>query len=79
MKKQSVHLAKFESRNFVFEGCGATEAEARDALSGALRAHCRRTGARLAEFFYPDDVQVRELTVGAGFIDGDEIKPGSKR
>lgn len=74
MKKRSLWLARFESRNFEFEGCGESESGARAALDRALRAHCRARAARLADFFFPDDVQVRELISGQALIDGTPVE-----
>jgi hypothetical protein len=67
-------LAQYESSNFLFEGAGNTEQQARVMLNKVLRHHCRNTGARLTEFFAPDEVFVREIQPGFAFLDGGEVE-----
>jgi hypothetical protein len=69
----NLYLAEFESSNFVFEGCGSTEAEACAVLDLVLHRHCINTGARLADFFVAGEVQIRKLRPGDGFVDGDKV------
>lgn len=66
-------IAEYESRNFTFEGAGDTEYEARFMLMKALRFHCKQRGAVLKEFYFPDDVEVRKIEPGVGFIDKQEV------
>lgn len=66
-------IAEYESSNFFFEGTGNTEQQARAMLRDALRHHCKATGAILGEFFYLEDVYVRELKPGQGLIDRERV------
>lgn len=66
-------IAQYESANFLFEGAGETAFKAKVALKHALAAHCQRTGARLREFFYADEVFVREVREGWYFIDKERV------
>lgn len=66
-------IAQFQSSNFLFEGVGGSEHEARSVLRRVLRQHCKNTGARLDEFFVSDEIYVRELNEGYGFIDGGRV------
>lgn len=75
MKRQpKFFIAQYESSNFLFEGIGWTEQQARVILNVTLVAHCERTGAKLKEFFYPDEVFVREIQPGFCFIDKECVR-----
>jgi hypothetical protein len=71
-------LAQFESSNFLFEGAGESPAMAKHTLLEVLRLHCKRTKAKLKDFYYPEEVHLRELQPGFGFIDGQECLERAK-
>lgn len=71
--KTKLYCATYESRNFDFEGVGETVNSAKATLLRVLVVHCRRTGAHLAEFYHDDDVNVREIAAGYGFIDREQV------
>lgn len=72
-KKQTWFLAQYDSRYFSFHGFGDSPFHAMVALESALIAHCKRTGARLPDFYSPDTVSYMELVPGAGYIDKEKV------
>jgi hypothetical protein len=73
MGELTLFVAQFESSNFEFEGFGTSDKAARKSLLRVLRTHCKQRGAKLKEFYYPDEVFVREVRTGDGFIDKEKI------
>jgi hypothetical protein len=61
--------AKIDTRNFSFEGYGVTEYAARRALHTALKAHEEQYNLQDQGWYFPDDCEVRELTLGQGYRD----------
>lgn len=66
----TVFFARYDSRNFSFEGFGATEAEALQALHKGLKRHGKEYGCAPG-WFYPEDIFVREIRLGAVYRDRD--------
>jgi hypothetical protein len=71
-------IATLETRNFTFDGVGATEADALAALRLACRAHCAATDAQMRYFtdLLREDggnVAIRVLTPGVGYRDNEPI------
>lgn len=69
----TLYLAHYESSNFLFEGVDKTEESAKAALLRAIKHHCRQTGARINDFFYPDEIFIRKLTAGSTWRNRDEL------
>lgn len=75
---RTLFIARFETRNFVFEGVGLSAPQATDVLKQGLRAHARQYGLRPDWFEEPgwddsDLFNVREFTVGTAYRDREEI------
>lgn len=68
--------ARYESANFKFEGVGESYEDAVRALERAIRHHCRNTGAAKDAFYVREDVYVRELVAGDGWVDDFQVVPG---
>ena len=77
MKLIRLFSARYESANFSFEGVGETSRDAVQALERAIHHHCRNTGARREDFYNRDEVYVRELVEGDGWVDDFQINPGA--
>lgn len=72
--------ARIDTRKFSFEGYGETEYAARRALHTALKAHEEQYDL-VDGWYFPDDCEVRELTLGQGYRDRlplGEIHPHAK-
>lgn len=71
---KSIYIATLETRNFSFEGFGMSDADARAALERGLIAHAK--SHHLAPDWwrhndFDDDIQVRGVTFGAAYRDGE--------
>lgn len=87
----ALFIARYESRNFEFEGCGRSEAAAIDVLKQGLRAHAEQCGLE-PEWWWrdlygsereaseePGFFRIRQLQEGGAYRDGEEIPaPGSR-
>lgn len=70
----TVFYARYDSRNFFFEGFGATAAEARATLMEALARHAKEYQLpHPTDWYYPEDIAVRAVTLGTPYRDTEEV------
>ena len=68
-KQGTLYIAQYESVSFWFEGVGFSEQQARVILTQTIQAHCRDTGAHAVDFYNIEDVQIRKIEPGSGYLD----------
>lgn len=66
--------ARVETRNFVFEAYGATEAEAWRLLEDAWSVHAKHTQASIPWRILAEDIVVTEMQLGAAYRDGERME-----
>lgn len=74
MSGPALYLARYESRNFTFEGCGLNETDALFSLESALLKHARQYA--LAPDWcrgWQDEASTRRLTPGARYRDREPL------
>jgi 16S rRNA C1402 (ribose-2'-O) methylase RsmI len=71
-----ISIATVETRNFIFEGFGATAEEAEQALRKTLKTHAKQYFVREAKWVSETmaDVCTRTVTLGTGYRDREEVK-----
>jgi len=68
-----IYRAEYESRNFVFEGFGTTESQAKKVLLQALKLHTKQFNLD-KDWYYKDDIFVLEYEIGTPYRDRSIIK-----
>lgn len=68
-----IFLASLETRHFSFEAYGYTEVEALYIMRQTWFKHRKQTEATDKWTDIEDDVQMREIIVGAGYRDGEIV------
>ena len=70
----TMHHARLDTSNYQFDGYGSTDAEARDALRGALEAHGINRKLPSAWWHnFADEIWVEVITSGEGYIDRETV------